>query len=88
MYTGQIMEETPIATPLNTRAAMNCVKLRGMADSTPDSAYRIAQKKSTLRRPNRSLMNPALIAPGMQPRMAAEVARPIRNESVPGSSRK
>jgi len=45
----------------------------------------MAQKNSTLRRPNRSLMNPAIMAPGMHPTMAAAVASPIRNESLTGS---
>ena len=38
IYTGQIIEEMPIATPLQIRAATNKVKFGGTAERTPDTA--------------------------------------------------
>ena len=58
------------------RAARNCSNVRGSADSTPDTAYSNAHRKSSFLRPNRSLRKPANIAPGMQPRMALAPAAP------------
>ena len=64
---------------------MNCQNVCGIAESTPDTAYSKAQKNKTRRRPQRSLINPAVMAPGIQPRIADAVASPIRSESRFGS---
>ena len=62
--------------PPRKRAARNSVKVLGTAESTADAAKNIAQKKSTRRRPKRSLINPATMAPGMHPKMALAPAKP------------
>ena len=67
---------SPTASPTPNLAARNCEKVSGMADPSPETAYRMAHRNSTLRRPNLSLRKPATMAPGMQPRMALAAAIP------------
>ncbi len=76
MYTGQTMEQMPMATPAKIRATRKPPNDPGSADPMPESRNSNAHRYSVRFRPRRSLRKPPISAPGMQPTIALAAAKP------------
>ena len=67
MYMGASTEATPMATPHQNRAAINCHTLEGMAQPSAAAPNNTATASSALRRPHQSPNMPAHAEPRMHP---------------------